>query len=1326
MSRPGELSPHSIHPGVFEVKYETKAGLFNSLVRTTIEIHCSEEENFMSVILHQNAKKKQNEPITFPLNSEARGIYLISYEPNSNNLSTLTKFRIAGLNKNMGPFQCGSIVQLHRLLASIEQGNCNTILFSQGDADSLDPLTWQVVSRELPYDHQDTLHKVTKARIAFTPIKRHRSLPSTPPPTYIEAIKRFPMAYYRPEDINTYHTVSISTAPALSRNVEMSSARSQHDVFLPPYGPPMSYPISLGYGLEVGLDENTQELFDPADNSLFYLNHRTNKFYIDDPRPPRDMAAYLPFQIIKPREEAHFNYIPSLLFDDVTASLLHAEQMATLALERWERHSGYQVNVGGEYGEHGINGIPGQKGFFGCCGADGRFYGGPGHQGQDGKSGSNGSNGLSATDGTAGGDLYINLSGSSERLVLSGEVVDQLEMGGSNSQSILFINAAGGKGGKGGRGGIGGKGGKGGMGGHGHKGIVGIDAMIPGGAGGAGQSGGFGGRGGNGGDGGNGGNGGNGGRGGKGGRVIITCQNPALFALIEINSMGGKGGRGGLGGKGGERGEGGKGGGGGDAGRGGMGGPGTDDSTAGFHGASGKVGLVGKGGKPGSGGRRGTEGMQGENGQPGGVMWVVLGEKNEVISTSSMKFTVEVLTDCVSLNSAVDDDIFEPSERVSVNGIKILNSGELTLPQGAKFRMVSSDTINFEDVCVALPEIAPGEIYSVTETVYGRIFDIPPPNSRDPFLSYATFNTQVDLFNRSVTKQVPPRTIKVQYPIVIKNVTYPVMQSRGKAVHLKITLQNISQKHYGCSPNSGGYISLVIHLDKRLIPIGYNGNDGNTDYRVYYDPETPDSLSVVVMDLVPNSSLLIDLNIFLDNDADIYDRCLWQVDLLLRQKLIQYKSGYVDVSPGRMTRLEVAPNDVLLVVSLRSLTRLELCFWESILSGMGLNVNYWDMSTYKSFETQVEDGSVDPPTNWSEVFRGQLVVFPHAELKRASVDEIISFFHGPEWKRGVRGDFDSGMFLLMNPSPGDTSRVKLIQTLCMANLSQQNPDHGLTQKQAFHQLKVTRRTSPLFPMCVINPTSMLWERKCTLVKLIFSQNNDVGFTSASNEGRSIFLAELPLSRYVNFCMLDVILPRKENFKFDNPEVEPNFSNLPFGSNLAQTILCVVSAMPTAMKISILMSVHVNRLPCTGWKLVTPSGFILNILDLIYMTLLKDFAKEIKYSRNDYNRFKYFKEKVCSFPTQFTEPSTARCTMGIINSLQNSVRSSLKNRPEVRSFFLRSCAQMEQALREAMDIVTLRSLYLEAEKRNFLNLDLFLDKSVIFSPYEMDSLDGYVH
>ena len=1322
-ARPGELSPHLIQPGKFEVKYEpTTVSRFNKkVINMTVEILCDEDEYLLSVTTNgkSSSGKNRKDPMTFSLNTFSKEVLLTPYLFNSNNLTTLTKFKISGINTNMGPLHCKSIVQLHRMLASVKEEGTN--LFNKQDPSipTKKCFTWQVVSQEVLYNHQNNLQKVIQARNESSPINRNRSVPSTPPPTYLEAVKRFPMAYFRPEDINTNLTTSISTAPTLPRIVETPLVRSKHDTFLPPYGYPTNYPISLGYGLEVGLGEDVQELFDPSDNSLFYLNHKTNKFYVDDPRLLTHKTSHpISHQIIIPRDALPVIHIPSVSFADTVSAVSQVTQMEALARQRWKQHSGYQINLSGKPGDNGTDGIGCQLGFFGCRGADARFYGGPGHHGQDGKYGANGTDGLAALNGTNSRNFYVSLSGDSERLILTGDVGEPLDMGGGNNQSIMYIKASGGRGGVGGKGGDGGNGGMGGMGGHGHKGTVGIDAMIPGGAGGGGQSGGSGGRGGNGGDGGNGGCGGFGGRGGDGGKVIIASKQPALFALVEVNTLGGKGGKGGNGGKGGQRGEGGIGGGGGDAGRGGMGGPGTDDSTAGFHGSSGKVGLVGVNGKPGSGGRRGPGGSLGENGSVGGVRWVVLGDNNEIISSSSTKFKIEIISDSISLNSAVDDDIFEPSERIGVNGIKIRNTGEIPLPPGAKFRMVSSDTINFEDLYVTLPEINPGVTYQVMETLYGRIFDIPPPNSRGRFLSIATFNTQVDLFNRSVTDPVPRKTIKVQYPITIKSVTYPVMQNRGSSRRLRITLENISGKHYGYSTNSGGYLSLVIHLDRRLMPVGYNGNVDNSDYHIYYDHDIPDSLSVVVKDLLPNSTFVIDLTLFLEDKSEIYDKCLWQVDLMLRQKLIQYESGYVEVSPGRMRTLETGPNDVLLVVSFRLLNRQELCFWESVLTGLGLNIHYWDMSSYNCFETQIVDEEIDPPTNWSEIFRGKLVIFPHADLKRISIPDIVSFFHGSEWRTTNRRNYDSGMFFVMNDNKDD-NRIKLVQTFCLANLPPGKTNNHLTEKQAFYQIKTARRGASLYPLCVINPISTLWETKCIIAKYIFSRKDQV-FTPT--EERDIYICEFPLARSANFYMLGVALPRKENFRYDNPCIEPDFNCVPFGSNLGQTILCVVTTLPTAMKTHLLMTLHSARLPCVCWRLVTPSGFVLDICDLLYMTLVHDFTKEMIHGQS--MRFEDFRDTVVNMPGRFTDPHTARCTMAILNRLQVISRDILKNRPEARSHLQNCCVEMETSLREVIDSGTLRTVATEVERTALLNLDVFLDRNIIFSPYEMDSLDGY--
>ena len=1296
------------------------------LVSATIEIISNPDQSMLSV-----TSNDEKDPITFPLDPLSRDVFLKSSEINYNDPRSLTQFRIMGLSKRMDSFECDSILQFHRLFASSGEG-LEEGLFSSPDLPRAEPITWVRVSQEFTYDHEAMLEKIYQARINSNTMTHSRCRPNTPPPTYNQAIKRFPMAYYRPEDVHTFPVYTIPTTPELDRNVSSFdgiSSREQHDTFLPPYGMPLSFPVSLGFGAEVGLEEDIQELFDPTDNSLFYLNHKNYKFMVDDPRV-RPLVQDRPIlsQIIKLKRAACSIPISNLSFDDIPLSTCQAEKMASLAASRWEKYGGYMVKMCGEDDKCGHNGIPGQRGFFGCRGADGRFYGGPGDKGQDGDDGASGSNGSPGGDSTNGSDLYIDLDGDSNRLLLSGDIEDTLDMGGDDS-SILYIDISGGKGGKGGRGGHGGFGGRGGMGGHGHKGMGGIDAMIPGGGGGAGQSGGRGGRGGTGGNGGNGGIGGEGGNGGNGGRLIISCKNPALFSLVEVNCRGGEGGRGGKGGNGGERGEGGKGGGAGDSGRGGMGGPGTDDSTAGFHGSAGKVGVVGENGKPGSGGYRGASGKQGECGTPGSVLWVVLREDGSIKHSGSTKFNLEMTEDSVCINSAVDDDIFEPNERIHVSGITLLNSGDIPLSAGAKLRIMSSDTINFENKFVTLPEITPGMAHHVNEVLFGRIFDIPPPNTKEAFQSSATFTIQVDLNNRLLTESTAQETIKVQYPITIKNVTYPEVQARGKACHMKISLQNVSNKHYGTSNSSGGYVSLEIHLDKRLVPVGYANNLANKEYAVYYDHNKADSLVVVVKELKPKGCLLVQLNLFLVPDAEIYDKVLFQINLLLRQKLIQYRYGYAEVSPGKLSPKDYPDNCALLVVSLSSLNRLEFLFWESILSGLGLDIQYWDLSSYRSFQTQMHEDSeeqIDSATDWIKLFRGKLVIFPHANLSKISVPEIISFFHGDDWRRGQDVDCDSGMFFLMNNHDEESNRVTLIQKLCNVCLCDERPVAKLTDRQASNILKTAQQNprNLVFPHCVINPTSELWKKKCKVVRLMFS--NKTALPPLSSDDRDIFVVEFPLARYVNFFMLDVKIPWRENFKFDNPHIEPQFDSVPFGSNLGQSILCVVSALPTSMKIRILMTLNSAPLPCMRWKLVTPSGFSLNIFDLINMTLSNDLIKEIRYSQNELKRFEFFRETVCSFPHQFTEPpfTTARCTMAVIKEVSNFAKKYLKLRSEKRTYVECGCGQMSQRLRQSLDDISRRTLLVETEKSLFLTLDVFFDHKTIFTPDQLHPYDGY--
>ena len=88
---------------------------------------------------------------------------------------------------------------------------------------------------------------------------------------------------------------------------------------------------------------------------------------------------------------------------------------------------------------------PSLGGHGGCNGG----YGSDGHRGGR---GDDGTPGMNATDAS---DVHITLSGNCAQLGVSGALDTVLDMGGVESESVLFIDAHGGNGGRGGSGGRG-------------------------------------------------------------------------------------------------------------------------------------------------------------------------------------------------------------------------------------------------------------------------------------------------------------------------------------------------------------------------------------------------------------------------------------------------------------------------------------------------------------------------------------------------------------------------------------------------------------------------------------------------------------------------------------------------------------------------------------------------------------------------------------------------------------------------------------------------------------------------------------------------------
>ena len=183
-------------------------------------------------------------------------------------------------------------------------------------------------------------------------------------------------------------------------------------------------------------------------------------------------------------------------------------------------------------------------------------------------------------------------------------------------------------------------------------------------------------------------------------------------------------------------------------------------------------------------------------------------------------------------------------------------------------------------------------------TYYGRIFDQPPPNSPGPFVSKAEFHPRIEHLGRPFEKSFRKQVLTIQYPIKLAFIRCPENLGRGEVATIEVGIQNISSLPYGDATGSGGKVMLQVHFDQRLLPVG-SSNIGLSDapYTVTYDPSIRDSMYVQMHNIPPNETVTVQITVQMESRAELFDRCICQVDVYLRQKLIEYNLQKVRVSP---------------------------------------------------------------------------------------------------------------------------------------------------------------------------------------------------------------------------------------------------------------------------------------------------------------------------------------------------------------------------------------------------------------------------------------------
>ena len=1159
-------------------------------------------------------KTKRRKSLHSFSNDDVIRVEPISEDPKSQDFMG---FRIVKAKKNkereLSRFRADNIVHMRNFMASL--GGSGTGLFSsKGDGElpvEFSQGKWD--ADECDGDEDDEVFYQKDTTVVMTPSQVSFALPANGNvQSYVDAIRQLPIAFY----YNAHTGITIpgefakeirfpgEALPLFDVNSPITKVlrRPQHDTFRPPYGNISEYLLSIGYGQEIGLANGIQEVYDPYLRRPFFLDHNTSKllWQCDRLRPEPSVSVKPTFVNVSDgdRNEIPPNVCNKLSTVRETAERARAKPVGCTLLVRGQDG---RAGVDGKVGTPGISQTRGKSGTTSLLGFGPKSLA---FDGNDGGEGGVGGNGLKGENGKVGGNVVLTLKGSANELLVTGTKVFKANLGGTKSEQILLVDC---HGGNGGRGGYGGRGGVGGDGANGGNGANGRNSIIPGQDGG---NGGCGGDGGNGGDGGQGGDAGDGGNAGNGGNCLIQATDARLLMLVEVDCMNGEPGPGVKGGEGGEGGMPGRGG------RGGSGGFGGPSTTSTSYSGNTKIththptspGRPGQNGRTGSSGRKGARGSNsriGEKAECGGIWWEVLSD--DEVKEASTRYDAKVVG--LKVTPALNGGIFEPNEQITVSGVLVSNGGGLDLPFGATAFIPSTQTIKFEPSRFDFPEgvLKTGKKYTIPFNFQGRIFDLPPPNKPGRQSLRAEFYPRIELIGRPFEKSFYKQELVVQYPIQLGNLLCLENMGRGEVSTINIEVNNISCLPYGSCDGSGGKVVLHLHFDSRIIPLGVAADeDTDVPYVVTYDPTIRDSMYVELSHIPPSNRVTVSIKVQMENSAELFDRCYWQVDLYLREKLIEYNNRRIRVSPLYSPLKE--PADVLLVTS-EAIPRKEFVFWQHILELLQVSVDFWDTTRYFGFSVDSRTGSPHKDS-WQGRYIGKMILYPHCNLQLLAGVDIAAHFHGEDFRDSELKELGSSLIAFMPLSnSGKQDENAMLKHLAYVNPSVELPEKGYSGR---HLFKPSAEKIP--------PPYANWEKRFikklekanpAQAPLLFDRQfkiTSIGLFRYSYG--TVDIRQVPLLKSTKFLEIDGVGGNMVHMSLDDANLSTSSTDIPLASKYGQVFLATLYGLPIAAKLK-LMKVE-SEVECSpsDVKFYLPNKLIVSREELVMITIAWEVADEL--------------------------------------------------------------------------------------------------------------------
>ena len=574
---------------------------------------------------------------------------------------------------------------------------------------------------------------------------------------------------------------------------------------------------------------------------------------------------------------------------------------------------------------------------------------------------------------------------------------------------------------------------------------------------------------------------------------------------------------------------------------------------------------------------------------------MVYGSAGEAVEEAGSRYNAKV--ESLNVVPIFDDGIFEPHERISVSGLLVHNAGGMDLPGGASVSILSTDTVKFESSKFDIPQnaIPQGKRYTIPFKFRGRLADLTPPNRPGPQSFKAEFSPRIELLGRPFENSYK-RELLVRYPIQLGNLYSPTIMDQGEVAIFSVQVKNLSNIPYGNCRASGGRVVLQLHFDSRLIPLGEVIADAKIPYVMTYDHSFTDSTFIELINLPPKQNITVNIKVLMESHAEVFDQCHWQVDVHLRDKLIEYNQKMVAVIPTYNPQND--PADGLLITS-SVMTRQEFVIWSHILDSLGVSFDIWDTARYKGLSIDNQTGMHHQNT-WYGRYNGKMILYPHCQnVQLLSRVDIAQHFHGVMFREKPLQELNSSLVVFMPASRKD--EMAMLKHLAPVHAGVEIPENSYKGK---HISKPDPYNTPCpYANCEKKIIKKIEEKELSQAPLLYTREINITSLGLLNYSYGkIDVRQVPILKSSKFLVVD------DTEKLSNPNPLP--TNGPPISRYSQAVLAILYGISIPAKLKLMKKPPMGNTKPNDTVFYLPDNSTAGVEEIVMIILVREVVDEL--------------------------------------------------------------------------------------------------------------------